>query len=119
MTAEEVNRQRAQGWSSEEIVAGSPMLGEVIDAISSGVFSPDERERFQPISEALLHNDHFLVTADFDAYCRVQREVDALWRNQDAWWHASVMNTANMAYFSSDRAVGEYASEIWRTMPKG
>ncbi len=118
LTAEEVNRQRQQGWSSEEIVAGSPMLGEVIDAISSGVFSPDERERFRPISEALLHQDHFLVTADFDAYCQVQREVDALWRNQDAWWHASVMNTANMAYFSSDRAVSEYATEIWRTMPK-
>ena len=118
LTAEEVNRKRQQGWSSEEIVAASHALSEVIDAVASGVFSPDEADRFRPISEGLLHQDHFLVTADFDDYARVQRDVDALWLNQDAWWHASVMNTANMASFSSDRAVTEYATEIWRTMPK-
>ena len=42
-----------------------------------------------------------------------QGRVDALWREQAAWWRASVLNTARMAWFSSDRTIGEYADEIW------
>jgi starch phosphorylase len=54
-----------------------------------------------------------MVAADFDAYWRAQREVDALWRSPRDWWRMSVLNTARMGWFSSDRAVREYAREIW------
>jgi starch phosphorylase len=58
--------------------------------------------------------DPFMVAADFDAYWAAQREVDAAWLEPDRWWRSSILNTARMAYFSSDRAVREYAEEIWR-----
>jgi starch phosphorylase len=54
-----------------------------------------------------------MVTADFDAYYATQRRVDALWRDQPAWWASSIRNTANMAWFSSDRTIREYAADIW------
>ena len=44
---------------------------------------------------------------------RAQREVDALWRSPHNWWRASILNTARMSWFSSDRAVRDYAREIW------
>ncbi len=63
--------------------------------------------------DTLTHSDYFLVTADFDAYYAKQRAVDTLWRDGPAWAKSSVLNTANVGWFSSDRAIREYAEEIW------
>ncbi|MBV9756198.1 MAG: glycogen/starch/alpha-glucan phosphorylase, partial [Alphaproteobacteria bacterium] len=42
-----------------------------------------------------------------------QARVDAQWREPDAWWRTAVLNTAGMAWFSADRAIRDYAAEIW------
>jgi starch phosphorylase len=54
-----------------------------------------------------------MVAADFDAYWNTQRAIDALWRRREQWWRKSILNTARMGWFSSDRAIREYAAEIW------
>ena len=54
-----------------------------------------------------------MVAADFDAYWDAQRSVDELWQSPSKWWRASILNTARMAWFSSDRAMREYAQDIW------
>jgi starch phosphorylase len=54
-----------------------------------------------------------MVTADFDEYYRTQRAVDAVWRDQRAWWRSSITNTARVGWFSSDRTIREYAEDIW------
>ncbi len=54
-----------------------------------------------------------MITADFDAYYRAQRRIDQLWQSASAWARMSVLNVANMAWFSSDRAISEYARDIW------
>ena len=89
------------------------MLKEVLDAVGSGVFSHDEPGRFAELVDVLTHHDHFLVCADFDSYAATQREVASRWRDPKAWWQSSALNTARMAWFSSDRTISEYASEIW------
>ena len=66
------------------------------------------------MTEAILGYDHFMVAADFDAYWPAQRAVDALWSDPAAWWRMSILNTARMSWFSSDRTIREYADEIWR-----
>jgi starch phosphorylase len=61
-----------------------------------------------------------MVAADFDAYFATQRRIDGLWRSPSDWTRMCIMNIANMAWFSSDRAIGEYAQDVWRvpfTMP--
>ncbi|WP_158700886.1 glycogen/starch/alpha-glucan phosphorylase [Phytohalomonas tamaricis] len=45
----------------------------------------------------------------------MQRQVAERWRDDKQWWRATVRNTANMGWFSSDRAVREYAAQIWKT----
>ena len=61
----------------------------------------------------LTAGDWFMVTADFDAYAETQREVADRWCDRHAWWRSSVLNTAHMGWFSSDRSIREYAADIW------
>jgi starch phosphorylase len=63
----------------------------------------------------LRHHDYFMVCADFDAYRVAQHELGRIWRDRGQWWKRSVLNTARMAWFSSDRTIREYAGDIWRT----
>ena len=115
LTAEEIAMQTRNGWSSAAAIEASPSLMDVLDAVESGVFSPDEPDRFHPITQALRHDDRFFVTADFDAYAAAQQRLSERWHDPAAWWRASIINTAKMGYFASDRAIGEYAARIWRT----
>jgi glycogen phosphorylase len=111
LTAAEVaERQQAQFKGA---VAVSPRLAAVINSLAAGEFSPDEPDRFAPIVQNLLEYDRFMVAADFDAYWDAQRSVDRLWQSPSAWWRASILNTARMGWFSSDRTIREYAGDIW------
>ena len=113
LTAEEVAAKRAQGEDAGEAIAASPVLGEVLDAVDSGVFSPNEPGRFAPLVDAVRHHDYFMVARDFDAYYAMQRNVAARWADPASWWKSAILNTARMGWFSSDRAIREYADEIW------
>jgi starch phosphorylase len=118
LTAEGAEERRHRGPGPRETIAGLPVLQQVLDAVSYGVYSPDEPQRFHELIDELVGNDHFLVTADFAAYAAKQAEVSARWRDQRAWWRSSVLNTAHVGWFSSDRAIREYAEDIWNVVPR-
>jgi glycogen phosphorylase len=113
LRAEEVEERRRAAWQGNSAIAVSPKLAEAVAAIETGIFSPDDTHRFITLMNALRHSDHYMVTADFDAYFATQRSVDRLWQSTFDWTRASMLNIARMAWFSSDRAISEYAKEIW------
>jgi glycogen phosphorylase len=117
LTAEEVEKRRAQGVDARDTIAASPRLAGALEAVGSGGFSPDDPSRFRGLVEALTYRDHFLLTADFDAYFAAQRAVDARWQDKPSWWRSSVLNIAPIAWFCSDRAIREYAEDIWQVAP--
>jgi glycogen phosphorylase len=110
LTAQEVEERRRRPHAPRRF---SPALQQVLDAVGSGVFSPDERDRYCDLVADLVGSDRFMVTADFDAYVDAQFAVMARWRDRHAWWRSSVLNTAHMGWFSSDRTICEYAADIW------
>ncbi len=114
MTAEEVAKARADGHNPRAIIEGSPELSQALNAISSGVFSPDDRSRFSALMDGIYNHDWFMVAADFDAYAAAQRDVDQIWNDPKSWYGKTILNTARMGWFSSDRTIRQYASEIWR-----
>jgi starch phosphorylase len=114
LTAEEVAARRAQGNDAQEAIAASPVLREVLESIADGAFSPDDRNRYAALVDMLTYHDYFLVTADFDAYCAAQAAVGRRWRDRKTWWRSAILNTARTGWFSSDRAIAEYAEEIWK-----
>jgi starch phosphorylase len=113
MKADEVVARGREGFTGREALEASPRLQQTVGSVAEGVFSPDDRHRFQPLIDRLLGHDEFMVAADFDAYWAVQRDVDARWQEKNDWWRASLLNTARMSWFSADRAINEYAEEIW------
>jgi len=114
LTTPQVEQRRAEGWRGQMAIEASFRLSQVMDQLSSGVLSPDDRGRYHEMVQNLREHDHFLVTADFDSYFAKQREVDSVWADQGAWQRAAILNTARLGWFSSDRTIREYAEEIWR-----
>jgi starch phosphorylase len=114
LTADEVAKRRAGGLAAKDAIAASPALSAAIKAIESGDFSPDDRGRYASLVVDLRERDYFMVCADFDAYAAAQRVVDARWRDRTAWWRSAILNTARVGWFSSDRAIRDYSTEIWR-----
>ena len=114
LRADEVEERRRAGLQASSAIASSPELAQAIEAIETGVFSPDDADRFAALMSALRHSDYYMVTVDFDAYWSTQRNVERLWLSASDWTRASMFNIARMAWFSSDRTVGEYAHDIWQ-----
>ncbi|MDO9415212.1 MAG: glycogen/starch/alpha-glucan phosphorylase [Pararhizobium sp.] len=114
LTADEVAKARTDGHNPRAIIEASRELSQALLAISSGVFSHDDRNRFTSLVDAIYNHDWFMVAADFDAYAKAQRDIDAIWTDKTAWYSKAVHNTARMGWFSSDRTIRQYAIEIWR-----
>ncbi len=93
-------------------------LKAALDMIGAGFFSPEHPSLFAPIIDALLHKgDFYMVLSDYAAYAQAQAAVDRHYRDKEAWARSSILNTARMGRFSSDRAIMEYAENIWNVRP--
>ncbi|WP_337192871.1 glycogen/starch/alpha-glucan phosphorylase [Alteraurantiacibacter buctensis] len=113
LTAEEVAATRTAGYNPRAIIEGNRELHQAVQAIASGVFSPDDPQRYAGLMGGLYDSDWFMLAADFESYANAQREVDRRWENPAGWRTAAIKNIANVGWFSSDRTIGEYAREIW------
>jgi starch phosphorylase len=118
MTAAEVEAARQAPRATSEVIAATPHLEGVLDAVAGGAYSPRERDRYRGLVEGLRVNDWFMVLNDFESYRQAQRRVDGLWADQPTWWTKSITNTAHCGWFSADRAIREYAQRIWH-VPAG
>ncbi len=113
LTADEVAQKRANGYNPREVIEGSRELQQALNAIASGVFSPDDPHRYQDLIGAIYDSDWFMLAADFDSYHAAQRAIDRRWLDQAGWRKSVIHNIANVGWFSSDRTISEYAREIW------
>ena len=116
MTAEEVAARRADGYDPRALIEASPELRQAVNAIATGVFSPDDPNRYKALMNGVYDHDWFMVAADFDSYAAAQRDVDRRWGDQPAWRASAIRNIANVGWFSSDRTIAEYARDIWGVM---
>jgi glycogen phosphorylase len=117
LTAEEVAELKRH-YSPWEFLHRTPELRKVLEMIASGHFSPLERELFHPILFSLLEGgDQYLLLADYQSYIDTQDAVAKAYLDQDEWTRKSILNTAKMGKFSTDRTIQEYATDIWDAKP--
>ena len=113
MTAEQVMARRQHGLDAHDAIGASPALQQALQAIRSGVFSPDEPDRYRELIDSLYERDVYMLAADFQSYADTQSAVDAAWGDGRRWWGSAIRNTAGVGWFSSDRTIAEYAADIW------
>jgi starch phosphorylase len=116
-TAAEIRRLKAEGYHPEICYRGDSELHQVIDLLRSGIFSKGDTELFKPIVDSLLRPDEFMLLHDYRSYIECQEEVGRRYYDRDAWVRSSILNTARMGKFSSDRAIRQYCEEIWKVAP--
>lgn len=109
-----VEAARASGVSGRSVYDNNAEVREVIDLMSSGFFSPEDSHLFQPLVDALLGQDQYMVLTDYEAYKRAEEGVANLYSDPARWWRTSILNVARSGFFSSDRAIHEYAKGIWK-----
>ncbi|MDA8432714.1 MAG: glycogen/starch/alpha-glucan phosphorylase [Nitrospiraceae bacterium] len=117
LTAEQVREKKSRGYRSSEVYASNPLLREVIELIRGGHFSPREPDLFRPLLDTLMDRDEYMLFADFQSYLDCQDEVGRAYRDRERWTRMSILNTARMGKFSSDRAIQEYCGDIWKAVP--
>jgi len=114
LTAEEVLKSKREGYNPRSIFNNNPALKSVIDFIMSQEINGRNGNVFTPLVNSLLNNDEYMLFADFDSYVKTEKEVDRTFANSVEWYKKAIINVARMGKFSSDRAILEYNSEIWK-----
>ncbi|MCC6627947.1 MAG: glycogen/starch/alpha-glucan phosphorylase [Chloroflexi bacterium] len=117
LTEEAVTATRAAGYSPRHVYEQNDHLRRAIDLIAAGHFSRGDCDSVRPIVDSLLRDDPYLVLADYQAYVDCQDHVDRVFHDVETWTRMSIVNVARCGYFSSDRAIREYADRIWRVRP--
>ena len=120
LKTDEVAALQAGGYDPRKVCENDTELKAALDMIRSGVFCPEKTDLFAPILDSVFnHNDYYMVLADYRAYVETQERVSRLYAKPEAWARQSILNTARMGKFSSDRAIREYAEKIWKVAPVG
>jgi starch phosphorylase len=117
LTAPEVADLTSRGHDPRRFYEQDAELRQAMDRIGSGAFARGDANLFRPLVDSLLTADPFLLLADYRSYVDTQAEVDRAYRDPRRWTRMSILNTARMGKFSSDRAIEEYCRNIWRVQP--
>ncbi len=115
LTAPQVEELWKKGYDPLYYVRRDPELSDIIGMLTSGAFGSS----FDDIAKSLLTNsfgtaDAYMTLADFNDYVRAQNLVSEVYRDKDKFTDMSLVNIARAGIFSADRAVKEYADNIWQ-----
>ncbi|QIW15817.1 maltodextrin phosphorylase [Pasteurellaceae bacterium RH1A] len=113
-TVESVRELREKGYVPRDYYEQDSTLKAAIDALADGTFSEGNLDLFAPLVDNLLNHDYFCVLADFASYRQAQERVASFYQNQTAWLEATILNTARLGVFSSDRSIQDYQARIWQ-----
>jgi len=117
LTAAQVASSRAW-YSPRWHYDNEPETRVALDLLFSNYFSRYEPGVFETIRDTLLNRgDHYMHLADLRSYLEADRRLLELYADQEAWTRKAIANIAASGFFSSDRTIAQYATEIWDAKP--
>jgi glycogen phosphorylase len=117
LTAAQVDETKRNGYQPRRYYESNPELREALDQIASGFFTGGDSTVFRPLVESLLTRDDYMLLADYQAYVDCQQRVSDAYRDQSDWIRLSILNSARVGRFSSDRSIRDYCRDIWDLTP--
>ena len=112
MTTPEVEDLKRRGYFPSNYHSANADLRKVIAFIQGGI----NGKQFPEIANIVNH-DPYMVLADFADYRAAQKKIDEVWKDREKWNRMSLLNTAGAGRFATDRAINDYARDIWNTKP--
>jgi len=117
-TVEGIEELKNSGYDPRTYYEQDDELKAVLDWLSSDFFSPKAGNVLEDLPKSLLEwGDPFFVLADYRAYLEAQERAGLAYLDQKKWASMAIRNVAGSGKFSSDRTIGEYASDIWKLSP--
>ena len=94
-------------------------IKEVVDFITSKeLVKLGNIERLERLHNELINKDWFMTLIDFKEYYEVKEKMLSDYENKELWYKKVINNIAKAGFFSSDRTIGQYENEIWKTKDK-
>jgi starch phosphorylase len=112
--SEQIAELRNHGYHPRRYYDADPELRTVLDDIATGRFLDGPTDRFRPLFDSLMNEDRYFLLADFADYVVAQGAVESTCRDIEEWTRRAIRNVSGIGELSSDRAVAEYATRIWR-----
>lgn len=113
MTAEQVEQLKSTGYRPRAFADGIPEMSEAMRTINNGIGGVD----FHDIADSLLNKDPYMVLADFVSYDKARQKSSRLYSDPVSWQKMCLVNIAQAGRFAADRAIREYAENIWHAVP--
>ncbi len=109
MRTPEVNDLRMRGYNPESYINGSQIIKDVMQRMYNGI----NGATFEELANSIKYKDFYMALADFDSYRGTQKYISEIYKNAEEWNRKSLYNIAGAGRFSADRAVTDYARDIW------
>ena len=109
MLTPEVNNLKQVGYHPNAFIMGDDVANAALNFLERGW----NGENFHEVTQNLRSSDPYMVMADFKDYRRAQADLQRLYADREHWAKMSLKNIANSGIFSADRAVLDYARDIW------
>ena len=109
MSTPEVNVMKQNGYSPEGYYNHNQVIKGAIDAMYRGF----NGATFEEVANAIRYVDQYMCLADFESYRAAQKKASDTYRDIEKWNKMSLANISGAGVFSADRAVTDYARDIW------
>lgn len=112
MTKDDVISRKSNGYVPETYFKTNNIIRAAIERMYCGINGC----AFEEVANSLRYNDPYMVLADFDSYQQAQRYASQCYKDAEKWNKMSLENIAGAGLFSADRAVEDYARDIWHLL---
>lgn len=112
MSTPEAEEMKRRGYTPNNYYNNNAELHATIDFINQNGIGG---KQFPEIGGTILHHDPYMVLADFADYRRAQKQAVETFKDRTVWNKMSLMNISGAGRFAADRAINDYARDIWHT----
>lgn len=115
LTEEQINAKRST-YNPRELYESNDYIKRILNAVNSTMFcEKDYVLLFKPIFEELANRDYYFILADLEDFDRTIKQAEQDFQNKEEWAKRALLNVVRIGKFSADRAIMEYADNIWHT----